>query len=125
MNILSNAIDALEDNLKARAQQTTADAGAIVASSPPAPTIHLCTKVGEPGWVVIQIADNGGGMTETVRQRLFEPFFTTKEVGRGTGLGMSISYQIVTETHKGSLQCFSTLGQGTEFVIKLPIQQCQ
>lgn len=121
MNILSNAIDALEEQMKYRAKGTNNEGTAIEVVSPLAPAIHLCTKVAEPGWVTIQISDNGGGMTETARQRLFEPFFTTKEVGKGTGLGMSISHQIVTEKHQGSLQCFSTLGQGTEFVIKLPI----
>jgi signal transduction histidine kinase len=62
-------------------------------------------------------------MTEEVCHRLFEPFFTTKPVGQGTGLGLSISYKIVVEKHHGQLRCFSTLGQGTEFVINIPIQQ--
>jgi signal transduction histidine kinase len=61
-------------------------------------------------------------MTEEVQQKLFSPFFTTKPVGKGTGLGLSISYQIVVEKHGGELECFSVLGQGTEFSIKIPIQ---
>ncbi|WP_219904460.1 ATP-binding protein [Stenomitos frigidus] len=125
MNILSNAIDALEDSMRAGAQRIISEPGAIGAPPQLTPTIYIRTQVSEPGWVMIQIADNGPGMPETVRQRLFEPFFTTKELGRGTGLGMSISAQIVTEKHNGSLQCFSTLEQGTEFVLKLPIQQPQ
>jgi signal transduction histidine kinase len=55
--------------------------------------------------------------------RLFDPFFTTKPVGKGTGLGMSISYQIVVEKHKGSLTCMSAPGQGAEFVIAIPVRQ--
>ncbi|MEM9980377.1 MAG: ATP-binding protein, partial [Cyanobacteria bacterium P01_D01_bin.2] len=58
-----------------------------------------------------------------IRTKLFDPFFTTKEVGKGTGLGLSISYQIITDRHGGSLNCWSTPGQGTAFVIEIPIQQ--
>jgi two-component system, NtrC family, sensor kinase len=57
-----------------------------------------------------------------VKQRLFDPFYTTKPVGKGTGMGLSISYQIITERHKGSLECKSTPGQGAEFTIILPIK---
>ncbi|HEY9835262.1 MAG TPA: response regulator [Stenomitos sp.] len=71
--------------------------------------------------VVIRIADNGCGMSEEVRKKIFEPFFTTKPVGSSTGLGLSISYQIVVDKHGGQLLCDSTLGQGTEFIIKLPL----
>jgi len=123
MNILSNAIDALEERMGYGTKRLNGAAVVDDAISSFVPAIHLSTQVLEPGWVTIQIADNGSGMTDLVRQRLFEPFFTTKESGRGTGLGMSISHQIVTEKHKGSLQCVSTRGQGTEFVLKLPLQQ--
>ena len=75
--------------------------------------------------VVIRIADNGAGMTESVQQRLFDPFFTTKQVGKGTGLGLSISYQIVVQRHEGQLYCISELGQGTDFVIEIPVRQAQ
>jgi signal transduction histidine kinase len=56
-----------------------------------------------------------------VQKQLFDPFFTTKPVGKGTGLGLSISHQIVVEKHGGQLQCISTLGKGSEFIIKIPI----
>jgi signal transduction histidine kinase len=72
--------------------------------------------------VVIRIADNGAGMTQEVQQKLFNPFFTTKPMGKGTGLGLSISYQIVVERHRGKLQCFSVPGEGTEFIIEIPIR---
>jgi PAS domain S-box-containing protein len=87
------------------------------------PIIRIRTEVNDSNQVIIRIADNGLGMTQEVQQRLFDPFFTTKPVGHGTGLGMSISYQIVVERHGGQLQCISAPGQGTEFFIYLPIEQ--
>ncbi|CCO24785.1 transporter substrate-binding domain-containing protein [Maridesulfovibrio hydrothermalis] len=71
--------------------------------------------------VRIEIEDNGPGMSEEVRNRVFEPFYTTKEVGQGTGLGLSVSYFIITDHHNGSLEVDSMAGQWTRFVIKLPI----
>jgi PAS domain S-box-containing protein len=73
-------------------------------------------------YVCIAIADTGVGMTEEVQSRIFEQFFTTKEVGRGTGQGLSLAYQIVVEKHKGQLLVDSTYGNGTVFTVKLPIQ---
>ena len=69
----------------------------------------------------IEIEDNGPGMDESVRKRIFEPFFTTKPVGVGTGLGLSVSYFIITEIHKGEITVVSEPGKGTRFVISLPI----
>ena len=71
----------------------------------------------------IRISDNGPGMSQEVRQRVFDPFFTTKPVGAGTGLGLSISYQIVVDKHGGELSCVSAPGEGTEFIIELPVHQ--
>ncbi|MGB7057601.1 MAG: ATP-binding protein, partial [Geitlerinemataceae cyanobacterium] len=71
----------------------------------------------------IHMANNGPEIPEDIQQRLFDPFFTTKPVGKGTGIGLSISYQIVTERHGGSLECVSAPGQGAEFTIELPIRQ--
>jgi signal transduction histidine kinase len=73
--------------------------------------------------VQITVADNGSGIPETVRSRIFDPFFTTKPIGKGTGLGLSISYRIVTEKHNGRMECDSTPGEGTKFVIEIPICQ--
>ncbi len=109
MNLLSNAIDALEDR------------GSQEDLRIQNPQIWIRTSAIDKSRVVIAIADNGPGMTEEVRQHLFDPFFTTKPVGKGTGLGLSISYQIVREKHNGYLKCFSTPGQGAEFVIEIPI----
>jgi signal transduction histidine kinase len=76
-------------------------------------------------FVTIKIADTGPGMTPEVKARLFDPFFTTKPVGAGTGLGMSISYQIIVKQHRGHLQCISEVGRGTEMAIVIPVRQTQ
>jgi len=111
MNILSNAIDALGDgNSKQSFQEMRENPSQI----------KICTEVTE-NFVEIKIADNGPGITEEVKQRIFDTFFTTKPVGKGTGMGLSISYQIIVERHNGELYCTSELGKGTEFIIKMPI----
>jgi signal transduction histidine kinase len=73
-----------------------------------------------PGHVEIRVRDNGTGMPEAVRQKIFQPFFTTKPAGEGTGLGLSLSRDIVTKGHGGTLTVVSRLGEGTEFLIILP-----
>jgi signal transduction histidine kinase len=113
MNLLANAIDALEESNQGR---TFAE----IASNPN--MIHIST-IKADNQIIISIADNGFGIPEAIRSKLFDPFFTTKPVGKGTGLGLSISYQIVTEKHHGRLYCDTTLGQGTKFVIEIPIRQ--
>ena len=75
----------------------------------------------EGRYAVLEVEDNGPGMTEDIRRRVFEPFFTTKEPGVGTGLGLSVSYMIVTQNHKGLMEVQSTPGRGTVFKVKLPI----
>jgi PAS domain S-box-containing protein len=117
MNILTNAIDALEERDSKRSIEE-------IALCPSRITISTQIKQGDlANFVVIRISDNGIGMKETVQEHLFEPFFTTKPVGQGTGLGLAISYQIVVEKHRGKLDCFSDVGVGTEFAIKIPIKQ--
>ncbi|MCP4119285.1 MAG: PAS domain-containing protein [Desulfobacteraceae bacterium] len=73
------------------------------------------------GTGIIEIEDNGPGMDESIRKRVFEPFFTTKPVGVGTGLGLSVSYFIITENHGGSLAVESSPGKGARFIIRLPL----
>ncbi len=115
MNILANAIDALEDC------QHGFDISCFRENiRNPQIQIHTA-RAGSR--VQIRIADNSPGIPESVKQRLFDPFFTTKPVGKGTGLGLSISYQIVVDKHCGQMECFSTPGQGTKFVIDIPIKQ--
>ena len=114
MNILANAIDALEEaNVKRTYQELKENPNLIT----------IRTAMIDSKWVKIAISDNGMGMPESVQKRLFDPFFTTKSVGKGTGMGLPISYQIVTEKHGGKLDCFSIPGKGTEFVIQILVQQ--
>ncbi|WP_445251171.1 ATP-binding protein [Microcoleus sp. D3_18a_C4] len=114
MNILVNALDALDEMNTKRSYQELKD-------TPNQITIR--TSVIDNQWVEVAIADNGIGMLDPVKQRIFDPFFTTKAIGKGTGLGMSISYQIITEKHRGKIKCFSTPGSGTKFVIQIPMRQ--
>jgi signal transduction histidine kinase len=109
MNILANAIDALSesDNLILKTRKNL--------------QIRIRTELTNDHYVIVRIADNGSGISEEVQKRLFDPFFTTKAVGKGTGLGLSISYQIVVEKHGGELYCISTPGEGSEFIIKIPV----
>lgn len=118
MNILSNALDALEESILNNQKSTVQNSGLLTK-----PQIRIFTELTDSNTVRIRFVDNGLGMTEAVRQKIFDPFFTTKSVGSGTGLGLSISYQIVVDKHKGLLTCDSTLGQGTEFVIEIPLLQ--
>jgi len=85
--------------------------------------IRIYTVVIAESCVEIHIVDNGSGIPDKIRSKLFDPFFTTKPVGKGKGLGLSISYQIVVNKHAGRLYCNSTPEQGTEFVIEIPITQ--
>ncbi|MEM7379414.1 MAG: ATP-binding protein, partial [Pseudomonadota bacterium] len=75
--------------------------------------------------VVIEIGDNGCGMPESVKEKIFNPFFTTKEVGRGTGQGLAIAYDIVVNRHGGALRVESEAGVGTRFLIELPVGQVE
>ena len=111
MNILSNAIDALDDP---NSQLTFEE----MSENPS--QIKISTEV-VGNFVEIKIYDNGPGITEEVKQRIFDTFFTTKPIGKGTGMGLSISYQIIVERHEGKLYRTSELGKGTEFTIKMPI----
>ncbi len=79
-------------------------------------------KETETGMLRIEIGDNGPGMNEATRKRIFEPFFTTKPVGEGTGLGLSVSYFIITENHGGTMNVSSEPGKGATFIIRLPME---
>lgn len=141
MNIIGNAIDALEEAMETG--QWAEGAQSFIPYCP-SPTLRICTEVKyeqdasihaenaagdaairHPTHIVIRIADNGPGIPTEVHQRLFDPFFTTKKPGKGTGLGLSISYQIVVEKHGGQLHCNSAPGQGTEFAIEIPVGKSQ
>jgi two-component system NtrC family sensor kinase len=72
--------------------------------------------------IEIRVTDNGTGMSEATKAKIFQPFFTTKPTGEGTGLGLSLAYDIVTKGHGGTLAAESVEGEGTTFIVKLPIQ---
>lgn len=112
MNILSNAIDALDEM---RVQHE--------ANSSALPQITITTQVTTSNQITIQISDNGTGISEDKQKRLFDPFFTTKPVGQGTGMGLAISYEVITQKHKGQIHCHSRLGEGTKFTVAIPIRQ--
>ncbi|NJR23250.1 MAG: PAS domain-containing protein [Richelia sp. CSU_2_1] len=112
MSIFSNSIYALQNRPK------------DVASEPKNPSfsqIIITTSMQKSGWVKISIKDNGPGIDGAVKSKIFDPFFTTKPVGQGTGLGLSVSYQIVVDKHGGKLECISAVGEGTEMAIEIPI----
>ncbi|EDZ92596.1 MULTISPECIES: ATP-binding protein [Limnospira] len=121
MNIVANAIDAIESYDKQRSQEEKKANPSWIA---------IQTSVGNASdirggydYVTVTIADNGPGIPADIQKKIFDPFFTTKPVGKGTGLGMSIAYKIVVEGHGGTIRCRSSVGQGTEFTINLPIRQ--
>lgn len=105
LSILSNAIDALEER-----ENFSLDR----------PTIWIIAEQQEAQWIRITIGNNGPPIPDAVKARLFDPFFTTKPIGKGTGMGLSISYQIITQQHRGKLSCRSSPGKGAEFIIEIP-----
>ncbi|MEM9806358.1 MAG: AAA family ATPase [Cyanobacteria bacterium P01_D01_bin.56] len=111
MNILANAIDALDEASQTRSFTE-------IEANPQRITIR--TGV-ENNWVQVAISDNGPGIPNEIKARIFEHLFTTKGVGKGTGLGLAIAHQIVVETHGGSLELHSEVAQGAEFCIRLPL----
>jgi signal transduction histidine kinase len=108
INILDNAFDALRKHAREADRTYT-------------PTVTVSTRRGA-AQVEIQVSDNGPGMADGVRQKVFEPFYTTKPTGEGTGLGLSLAYDIVTKGHNGTLTVDSKAGHGATFVLTLPIQ---
>ncbi len=106
LNLLTNAFYAVQQ------RQQAGEAGY-------APTVGVATRqVGAA--VEITVRDNGTGIPDAVRERIFQPFFTTKPTGEGTGLGLSLSHDIITKGHGGTLTVASQPGQGTTFTITLP-----
>jgi signal transduction histidine kinase len=97
-------------------------AQAMAGSAAPLPHRMTLRTRRESDQVRVEVEDNGPGMDERTRSRVFEPFFTTKPAGVGTGLGLSVSYFIVTERHGGSISVSSTAGQGSCFTLRLPVR---
>jgi signal transduction histidine kinase len=112
LNILNNAFYAVN---KRSQEKSNSDWKA---------TVNIQTSmqhVSNKRYVCLKIRDNGTGMPEHVKQKIFEPFFTTKPTGEGTGLGLSLSYDIITKEHQGKLEVISEANEYTEFVIWLPV----
>lgn len=109
LNLLTNAIDAFELGTGKDFPESSS------------PTIWISTELTGLENITIRVKDNGAGISEEVLLRLFDPFFTTKSVGKGSGLGLSTSYQIVVEKHKGQLTCYSSPEKGAEFVVEIPV----
>jgi two-component system, NtrC family, sensor kinase len=111
LQLLNNAIDAINDQ-------------SIRAPHPDrAPQIQIQTRYTDaPPCVTISISDTGCGIPAAIVPKIFDPFFTTKPIGHGTGLGLSTSYQTIVAQHQGQFYCRSVVGQGSEFVIVLPLR---
>lgn len=117
MNLLANAIDALEELNIGRSYRD-------IETHPNQITIQ--TRVNPDSHdVMISIKDNGVGMSPDIQEKIFDHLFTTKPVGKGTGLGLSIAREIIVEKHGGSFSVNSKPGEGSEFVITIPIDQTQ
>lgn len=107
LNLITNAADAIRESK-------------VKNNFPENGVIKISTQ-NEGNWVVIKISDNGPGIPKHIQDRVFDPFFTTKDVGKGTGQGLSISYDVIINKHGGKLSFESEEGNGTTFFIHLPI----
>ncbi|MBL0306478.1 MAG: two-component sensor histidine kinase [Chitinophagaceae bacterium] len=117
LNLLTNAFYVVNEKQKAESGKLNASSSS--AGQPYEPTVSVSTKkVGNT--VEIAIADNGNGIPQKVLDKIFQPFFTTKPTGQGTGLGLSLSYDIVTKGHGGELKAATKEGEGSRFTIILP-----
>ncbi len=101
-NLMDNALDAMKSSAKSG-------------------QLTIRTIVSEPGWATISIRDTGTGIPDKIQDKIFDPFFTTKPVGSGTGLGLSVCYQVIVQAHGGRIQCISKVGEGTELIVELPL----
>lgn len=120
MNLLSNAVDALDEAAAERTQRLVGQSDTHLRGVIEIKT-SACTGAEGAEWIEVAIADTGTGIPADIQSRVFDAFFTTKPVGKGTGIGLSISHTITTQKHGGSISCDSTFGRGAKFVVKLPV----
>ncbi len=131
LNLLTNAFYAVNEKKKNEPAPPKAgtETGGNLPGSVYEPTVTVTTRKlsspsgagGQPGRIQIIITDNGNGIPASALSKIFQPFFTTKPTGQGTGLGLSMSYDIITKGHKGELKVETREGKGTSFIIILPI----
>ena len=114
LNLVNNAFYAVAER-----SRSTVNEMAKQGQKGYSPTVTVSTKKLENA-IEITVQDNGNGVPDAIRDKIFQPFFTTKPTGQGTGLGLSLAYDIVTKGHGGTLQVVSTLEFGSEFIIQLP-----
>ena len=116
LNLINNAFYAVAER-----SRSTVGAPLAGAPAPYQPTVTVSTQKTD-NQIIIKVQDNGNGIPEAIRDKIFQPFFTTKPTGQGTGLGLSLAYDIVTKGHGGTFKIESTEGIGSEFLIILPFQ---
>jgi signal transduction histidine kinase len=114
LNLINNAFYAVDEKKKLASTSS--------AQNGYEPTVSVSTKRNN-GRVEIKVSDNGNGIPQKVLDKIFQPFFTTKPTGQGTGLGLSLAYDIITKGHGGELRVETKEGEGSEFIIQLPLNQ--
>ncbi|TAD78606.1 MAG: hypothetical protein EA001_06790 [Oscillatoriales cyanobacterium] len=122
MNLLVNAIDALDEKNDNSNYESSLDTINPSESVEPYQIRIAIAKI-DTHWIQISIVDNGVGISPAVKDHILDPFFTTKKVGKGNGMGLAISYQIITEKHGGQLSYDSEPGRETCFAVKIPLRQ--
>ena len=124
LNLINNAFYAVSH--KVATLHATSPQHATSLQSNYQPTVTVSIKHiagGEPqNQIIVSVKDNGNGVPENIKEKIFQPFFTTKPTGDGTGLGLSLSYDIITKRHGGTLEVISKEGEGAEFIVQLPIE---
>ena len=117
LNLINNAFYAVHQ----RNNVETLHATSLPAQTKYQPTVTISTQQAN-NQIIISVTDNGTGMSKEIQAKIFQPFFTTKPTGEGTGLGLSLAYDIVTKGHGGTIEVESKEGEGTVFIVKLPLQ---
>ena len=119
LNLYNNAFYAINEKQKAESLKPKAE-GNTYEPEVTLTTRRLNSPSGDGGKISISVKDNGNGIPQTIVDKIFQPFFTTKPTGQGTGLGLSLSYDII-KAHGGQIKVESKEGEGSEFKIQLPI----
>ena len=120
LNLINNAFYACNERSRSAEQGRSAEkSGKENKNYKPVVTVMTSAKENN---IIISVKDNGNGIPPEIKDKIFQPFFTTKPTGEGTGLGLSLSYDIITKGHNGDLKVITKMGMGTEFIIELPFK---